>query len=125
MLEVVAAMICRGENFLICRRPEGKSRAMLWEYPGGKVEPGEDLETALIRECREELNLDLKPEKLLYEMSHEYPEMTIHLSLFQASAGEQEPQLLEHCDSRWIRKEEIGNFDFCPADQEMNKALFG
>lgn len=73
MTEVVAALIRNGDRFLACQRPANKARALLWEFVGGKVEPGETLEAALIRECREELDITVELRDVFMEVIHEYP----------------------------------------------------
>ena len=117
--EVVAALIWRGERFLACQRPAHKARGLLWEFVGGKVEPGETREEALIRECREELAVTVAPRDIFMEVTHEYPDLTVHLTLFNADLPQGEPQALEHNDLRWITVEEIDGLPFCPADQEI------
>ncbi len=117
--EVAAALIWDGGRFLACRRPPHKTRGLLWEFVGGKVEPGETREEALVRECREELGVTVKVGELFMEVLHRYPDMTVHLSLFNAAIAEGEPQLLEHCEMRWITPGEIPGYDFCPADVEI------
>lgn len=117
--EVVAALIWREDHFLACQRPAHKARGLLWEFVGGKVEPGETREQALIRECREELGVTISVGKLCMALVHEYPDLTVRLSLFHASISEGEPQKLEHNDMRWITVDEIDTLEFCPADQEI------
>lgn len=118
MVEVVAALIWRGDRFLICQRPKNKSRALLWEFVGGKVESGESREDALKRECREELDVDITVGKLFVRVEHEYPDVTIGLSLFEAKLDDgQEIKLLEHSDAKWITADEIDKYEFCPADK--------
>ena len=119
MTEVAAALIRDGGRFLICRRPPQKSRGLLWEFAGGKVEAGETPQEALVRECREELGIALRVEDMFMDVVHEYPDLTIHLTLWNASIREGTPALLEHTELRWILPEEIGNYDFCPADEEI------
>lgn len=119
MVEVVAALIWDENRFLICRRPAGKARGGLYEFAGGKVEPGETPAQALIRECREELALTLAVGDVFMEVTHNYPDLTVHLTLFSASIVEGRPQALEHSDLRWITPEEIPLYDFCPADEEI------
>ena len=119
MVEVVAALIWRKEKFLICRRPPYKARGNLWEFVGGKVEAGESKQEALRRECREELAIGVKVEKVYCEVTHAYPDLTVHLTLFEAAVEEGEPQLLEHTEMRWIAPSEIDGFAFCPADGEI------
>ena len=117
--EVVAALIWRENRFLICRRPAHKARGLLWEFVGGKVEPGESKQAALIRECREELAVELHVGDVFMDVTHVYPDITVHLTLFHAAITEGEPQMLEHCDLRWITPAETENFEFCPADVEI------
>ena len=119
MTEVVAALIWENNKFMICQRPAYKARGLLWEFVGGKVEPGETKEQALIRECQEELAVILSVGDVFMEVTHEYPDLTVHLTLFNATIAEGEPQKLEHNDIRWITPREIPKFDFCPADEEI------
>lgn len=119
MTEVVAALIWQGDRFMICQRPAHKARGLLWEFVGGKVELGETREQALVRECREELAVILSVGKVFMDVIHEYPDLTVHLTLFHAAIAEGEPQRLEHNDIRWITPGEIGEYDFCPADVEI------
>ena len=119
MIEVVAALIWDKDKFLICQRPANKVRALLWEFVGGKVEKGETKEQALIRECKEELNITLNVGEVFMEVVHEYPDITVHLTLFNATIAEGVPQKLEHNDIKWITPGEISNYDFCPADEEI------
>ena len=114
--EVVAALIWQGDRFLICQRPAHKGSGLLWEFVGGKVEPGETKEQALIRECREELAVTLAVGEEFMDVVHAYPDITVHLTLFQATIAAGEPQRLEHNDIRWITPREIPDYAFCPAD---------
>lgn len=123
MTEVVAALIWEKERFLICQRPAHKARGLLWEFVGGKVEPGETRPQALIRECREELGITVSVGDVFYEVDHVYPDITIHLTLFHAAIAEGTPRLLEHKDLRWITAEEIPQYEFCPADEEILRAI--
>lgn len=118
-IEVVAALIWDGDRFMACQRPPHKARGLLWEFVGGKVEPGETKEVALIRECREELDVTLKVGTVFMEVLHEYPDIIVNLTLFNASIAEGTPKKLEHNDIKWITAEEIPNYDFCPADEEI------
>lgn len=117
MTEVVAALIWEGDRFLIGQRPEHKARGLLWEFVGGKTGPGESKEQALIRECREELDVEIQVGDVFLEVTHEYTDLTVHLTLFHASIVRGIPQKLEHQDLRWITPQEIENYAFCPADQ--------
>ncbi|MGN1099989.1 MAG: (deoxy)nucleoside triphosphate pyrophosphohydrolase [Christensenellales bacterium] len=119
MTEVVAALIRESGKFMICRRPAHKSCGLLWEFVGGKVEPGETIEQALVRECREELAVTVDVGDVFLDVYHEYPDITVHLTLFNAVIIEGIPQKIEHADIRWIAPDEIPNFEFCPADREI------
>ena len=123
MVEVVAALIWDKDKFMICQRPANKARALLWEFVGGKVEPGETKEQALIRECQEELAVTLSVGEIFMDVVHEYPDITVNLTLFNAIIADGAPQKLEHNDIRWIKVSEIDNYDFCPADTEILKKL--
>ena len=127
MVEVVAALIWKREKnenkFLICQRPANKARALLWEFVGGKVEKGETNKQALIRECKEELNITLSVGDAFMDVTHTYPDITVHLTLFNATILEGTPQKLEHNDIKWITPSEIPNYDFCPADVEILQKL--
>ncbi len=123
MVEVVAALIWDNDKFMICQRPKNKARALLWEFVGGKVEPGETKEQALIRECQEELDITLTVGDEFMNITHEYPDITVHLTLFNATIKEGVPTLIEHNDLNWITPEEIHNYKFCPADEEILKRI--
>ena len=117
--EVVAALIRDGERFMICQRPAHKARGLLWEFVGGKVEPGETKQAALVRECREELDVTVEVGEVFMDVLHDYPDLLVHLTLFFARIAEGTPRLLEHADLRWITPAEIPAYDFCPADVEI------
>ena len=119
MVEVVAAFIWNNDKFMICQRSANKARGFLWEFVGGKVESGETKEQALIRECKEELNVLLSVGDVFMDVVHEYPDLTLHLTLFNATIAEGEPQKLEHNDIQWITPSDIPNYEFCPADEEI------
>jgi 8-oxo-dGTP diphosphatase len=119
MTEVVAALIRDGDRFMICQRPANKKRALLWEFVGGKVEPGETKEAALIRECTEELAVTVAPQDIFMDVIHEYPDITVHLTLFNAVITAGIPQKLEHNDIKFITVDEIPQYEFCPADVEI------
>ena len=123
MTEVVAALIWDKDKFMICQRPAHKARGLLWEFVGGKVEFGETKEQALIRECKEELNVLLSVGDIFMDVVHEYPDLTVHLTFFNATITKGEPQRLEHNDIKWILPSEIPNYEFCPADEEILKKL--
>ena len=123
MTEVVAALIWRGNEFMICQRPAHKARGLLWEFVGGKVESGETKEEALMRECREELGVLLSVGEVFFDVTHKYPDLEVHLTLFHATIAEGDPKKLEHNDIQWITPSQIPNYDFCPADVEILKKI--
>lgn len=123
VVEVVAALIWDNDKFLICQRPANKARGLLWEFVGGKVEQGETKKQALIRECQEELAIIVEPHEIFTEVTHEYPDITVHLTVFNCTILRGQPQLLEHNDMKWIAPTEIPNYNFCPADVEILKRL--
>lgn len=123
MTEVVAALIWDKDKFMICQRPAHKARGLLWEFVGGKVEPGETKEQALIRECQEELAVTLSIGDVFMDVVHEYPDLTVHLTLFNAAILEGNPKKLEHNDIKLITPSEISNYEFCPADVEILKKI--
>lgn len=119
LIEVVAALIWDRDRFLICQRPAHKARGLLWEFVGGKVESGETMEEALVRECREELDVTVQVGDVFTQVVHQYPDILIRLTLFNCRIAKGTPKLLEHNDLRWIYPYEIPEFDFCPADQDI------
>ena len=126
--QVVAALIWENGKFMICQRPAHKARGLLWEFVGGKVEPGEDQVSALVRECREELAVEVAVGDLFMEVIHEYPDLTVQLMLYHATIAQGTPQKLEHVDIRYIAPSEIEQYDFGPADVEILeriKACYG
>lgn len=123
MTEVVAALIWQGDRFLICQRPAHKARGLMWEFVGGKVEKGETKKQALVRECEEEIGVTLSVGDVFMQLVHEYPDLTVHLTLFNATITKGVIQKLEHNDIRWIRPDEIPLYTFCPADVEILKEI--
>ena len=123
MVEVVAALIWDGNRFLICQRPENKARGLLWEYVGGKVEAGETKQEALVRECKEELDVTISVGDVFMDVVHEYPDITVHLTLFHAQIASGDIRLLEHNAVAWITPDEIPYYAFCPADKEINERI--
>ncbi len=119
LTEVAAALIWDKDRFMICQRPAHKSNALLWEFVGGKLEDGETKEEALIRECREELDVTVEVFDEFYDVVHQYPDILVHLTVFNAKIAEETPQLLEHNDLKWILPEEIPGYKFCPADKDI------
>ncbi len=123
MTQVVAALIWEQNKFMICQRPANKTRAFEWEFVGGKVENNETLQQALVRECREEIGVDIEVGSVFMEVDHIYPDITIHLTLFNASLNGKTPKKLEHNDIRFILPSEIPLYEFCPADKEILKKI--
>lgn len=123
MIDVVAALIWKDDRFLACQRPANKARGLLWEFVGGKVEMGESRQEALIRECREELAVTVEPGEIFMEVTHTYPDLTVHLTLFHARIIEGNIQKLEHNDVRWVTVKEAGELPFCPADIDILACL--
>ena len=123
MTEVVAALIWDQDRFMVCQRPAHKARGGIWELAGGKVEPGETKEQALIRECQEELAVTVSVGKLYMDVVHEYSDLTVHLSVFHAEIAEGVPKKLEHSDIRWLTADEISQYEFCPADKVILEGL--
>ena len=117
--KVATALICENEKILICQRPPHKGNALKWEFVGGKTEKGETMEQALIRECREELDIGIEVGEKVISVTHEYPDIIAEITMFSARIAEGTPKLLEHVDMRWIGVEEIDSFDFCIADTEI------
>ena len=122
-VDVVAALIWEKDKFLICQRPEHKARGLMWEFVGGKVEPGETMEQALERECAEELAIHVSVGSQFWQEYHDYPDMLIRLTLFHCRLESGVPQALEHRDLRWIHPSQIGLFQFCPADENFLKEI--
>ena len=123
MTDVVAALIWDGDRFLICQRPAHKARGLLWEFVGGKTEPAESKEAALVRECKEELDITVDVGDVFMEVDHVYPDLTVHRTLFNSTIAAGELKLLEHNDAAWITVDEIDQYDFCPADEEILEKL--
>lgn len=119
MTDVVAALIWDNDRFLACQRPANKARGLLWEFVGGKVDPGETWEEALIRECQEELGITVAVGDIFMDVIHEYPDITVHLILFNAQIAQGTIRLLEHNDARWMLPSEIPDYQFCPADKDI------
>lgn len=120
IIEVVGAIIKDGDRYLVGQRPAHKSQGGLWEFMGGKIEPGETPEQALARECREELNLEIENERIIDSVIHEYPEKTIRLTLIECKPKVgSAPRSNEHQEIRWVTREEMDALDFAPADQEL------
>ena len=120
IIEVVGAIIRDGDRYLVGQRAANKAQGGLWEFMGGKIEPGETPEQALARECREELTLEIENEHIIDSVVHEYPEKTIRLTLIECMPKPGSvPKALEHQDIRWVTRAEMDTLDFAPADQDL------
>jgi len=119
MIDVSAAVICKGDRVLICQRPKGKSFELLWEFPGGKIEPHETAEECLVRECREELGISIRVKDKLTEVVYEYPGGTIRLHFFAAEILSGHIVQKEHAAMEWVTADELKHYAFCPADATM------
>lgn len=124
MADVVCAFFVKDKSFFACQRPKGKKREFLWEFPGGKVEKGETNEQALKREIKEELGITVTVKQLLHTEVYEYPDLPITLYMYKCETNE-EPKMLEHNAFAWIKKEEIDNYEFCPADSNILRHIKG
>lgn len=125
VIKVVGAIIKDGDKYLIGQRPAHKSQGGLWEFMGGKIEPGETPEEALKRECLEELALEIENERIIDSVVHEYSEKTIRLTLIECNPKNGSvPQALEHQEIRWVTVYQMGMLEFAPADQKLIYKLF-
>ena len=125
MITVVAAVIVDGARILICQRRHDDRFPLLWEFPGGKVEAGESPEQALVRELKEELGVEALAGRELYRTLHRYHELSdaIELIFFSASIGDDTPRNLAFEQIAWAGREELGKFEFLPADTELVELL--
>ena len=121
-IEVVAAILHRDGAYIATQRGYGEFEGM-WEFPGGKIEPGESSEDALKREIQEELGVDIVIEDLICTTEYDYPSfhLTMHCYLCGIKAGEIE--LREHKSARWLRREELGSVEWLPADKDVISRL--
>ena len=125
IIDVVGAVVRDGDRVLMAQRPEGKAQAGLWEFPGGKVEPGETPEQALARECREELLLDIEAPRVITSVIHRYPGMTIRLMLVECRARPGSvPVPQEGQAVGWYRAADLDSLPLCPADRELLPFVF-
>jgi len=122
-IEVAAALVFRDGRLLITQRPAGGHLPGLWEFPGGKREPAESFEQALHRELMEELGIAVEVGELIDSITHEYPEKSVHLRFFRCAWKRHEPQAIECADWRWIRAEELAEFQFPAADARLLEKL--
>lgn len=123
VLRVVAALIAQDGRYLACRRPQGKHLAGYYEFPGGKVEPGETEPQALTREIEEELGCRVAVHAPCAAFCHEYDDRVVRLTLYRCTVTAGVPTALEHSDLLWLRPSELDTVPFCPADEEMIRKL--
>ena len=119
MVRVVAAITVRDGRILIARRPLGKHLGGLWEFPGGKVEDGESLESALIRELKEELGYLFRPVRRVRSVRHAYPDRVVEIDFYAGVVDGGEPRALEGNPVEWVLPGELKKYSFPPADDEL------
>jgi 8-oxo-dGTP diphosphatase len=122
-VEVSAALIFRDGKLLIAQRHAASHLGGLWEFPGGKLEPGETFEQCLVREIREELGVKISVGELFEEVSHTYPEKSVHLQFFICQLLRGEPQPLDCAALKWISRSELADHQFPAADAQLLKRL--
>lgn len=114
---VSAAILEQNGKILICRRKNGGSCGNLWEFPGGKIEPGETLEECLVRECREELGIDISVTDLFDECCYRYPEREVHLYFYRGKILRGKPHCRVHQSLAWVEPKSLTGYPFCPGDE--------
>lgn len=120
VLNVTAAIIYNDDKFLICQRPKEKACGLLWEFPGGKIEPGETPEDCISRECMEELNVELENIHYFCDVEYEHPDKIINLAFFKTTIKDSEQLVVrEHNDVAWVDNSKLDKYDFCPTDTKM------
>jgi 8-oxo-dGTP diphosphatase len=125
-VQVVAAVVRRGGRILVTRRPPGGPLGGLWEFPGGKVEPGESEPDALRREIAEELGCDVTVGPLLFRHAHDYPHIHVDLAFYACAMDDTaEPRCLGVAELAWAEPERLGDFSFCPADVPVLDRIAG
>lgn len=124
-MPVVAAVIESGGRVLLAQRPGHKHQALKWEFPGGKVEPGEIEEAALIREIREELACEIRVVRPLPRFTHAYDRMVVEMIPFicHLLPGSPDPRPAEHASLAWVRSSELAGYDLAAADLPIAAAL--
>jgi len=122
-INVVAAIIQDGDKYLCAQRKDHGELAKKWEFPGGKIEIGESPQEALVREIREELNLDIVVNELISLVNHEYQSFYLVMSCYRCKIMSGEIKLYEHLDSQWLTVEQMSHFDFAAADFPVIKLL--
>ncbi|HWI57618.1 MAG TPA: 8-oxo-dGTP diphosphatase MutT [Bacillota bacterium] len=123
VIDVAAALVFRGGKLLITQRLAGAHLGGLWEFPGGKREPGETFEVCLARELREELGIEVAVGELVESLTHAYPEKTVHLKFFRCRWLQHEPQALDCSAFKWVRATELLDYAFPAADAQLLEKL--
>ena len=120
-MTAISAAICWDAQgrVLICQRGPGGSCAYLWEFPGGKIEPGESAEDCLVRECQEELGVQMAVGPCVAESTYRYVDREVYIRFFHAALVQGEPQLHVHEAMLWAEPQTLSDFDFCPADEAV------
>ncbi len=121
-LDVVAAIIFKDNKVFITQRGYGEFKDK-WEFPGGKIKKGESKKEALIREIKEELDIEIEVSDLITTIEYEYDNFYLFLNCYKASLKDNYPKLLEHESALWVSKDEIDHFDWLPADLEVIKLI--
>ena len=122
-IKVVAAIIRDGDRIFATQRGYGEYKDG-WEFPGGKVEPGETPQEALVREIKEELDADIVKGELLTTVEHDYPDFHLSMDCFWASLAEgAKMKLLEHEAAKWLAPDELDKIDWLPADVKVVEAI--
>ncbi|MFO0773667.1 MAG: 8-oxo-dGTP diphosphatase MutT [Nitrospiraceae bacterium] len=119
VIRVAAGIIVERGRYLISKRPPGGHLAGLWEFPGGKCEPGETLEACLLRELREELSVTVSEPSLLMTVCHTYLEKTVELNFFRCRLVKGTPRAMPGSDIRWVTAFEFSEYEFPPADRPV------
>ena len=123
IVRVAAAIIRRADRFLITRRPDHVHLPGLWEFPGGKIEPNESPESALVRELKEEINVDVAVADEYFSIQHDYPERSVQLRFFNCRIVLGEPEALHVSEFRWVKADELQHYEFPDADRELIRRL--
>jgi mutator protein MutT len=118
-IDVAAGLVFRDGKLLIARRHAQAHLGGLWEFPGGKREPGETYEACLARELREELDIEVEVGALVESLTHAYPDKTVHLQFYRCRWREREPQALGCLAFKWVQPHELGDYAFPAADERL------
>jgi 8-oxo-dGTP diphosphatase len=119
IINVVCAIIEKDGRILAARRSDAQPHGGFWEFPGGKIDPGEDENAAIIREIREELGITVSVKKRLSPVTFNYPDKTVTLIPFICAAGPKTPRPLEHAEIRWVDESEAQGLSWLPPDAEI------